>query len=436
MLENTINNDKTIAGGIGTMLAGSMLPKRPDNVFKSAKDIALVLVSDLAGVPFGDVRFGKRYVTNGVGGFYEVTASECKGQTTVDIFSDYDFDNSKFQNDYVLKDLPFRPLIQIHCEAFEDGYNLRATSKADFIDLYEKSMILIDSWGHVERLNLDKVMVFNRIETMPYSSTLPEAKAYSYSWHRAAMIALSEKTPTEKWKDFVETVKQFCNLLDTGFKRFGLWENKTWQESVRLTLTDHNYENRDNGQESHSKNHMGEKTMKCNEKMCFYIWKLHTGMMILPKFLLLIPGGIFKNILALVVGILHLTIVLVALLTMIWFLLLLPMLMFSILSKIPIVGWLFALFGLPIAIVSEMFLECMPSFAVLTDPNDAGARTYWGKIITAESYPFSIEFSPLGKRFKKRESSRKIFMSLERTPIVGKFLPDDFFDDDERMLDI
>lgn len=218
------------------------LSQRPDNVFRSAKDIALVLVSDLTGVTFGDVRFGKRYITNGVGGFYEVTASECKGQTTVDIFSQYDFDNSKYQNDYVLKNLLFRPLIQIHCEAFEDGYNLRATSKADFIDLYEKSMMLIDSWGHVERLNLDKVMVFNRIETMPQSSTLPDAKAYSYSWYEAAKIVLSEKQPNEKWRDFVETVKRFCNLLDTGFKRFGLSESKIWQESVRFSLTDHNHE--------------------------------------------------------------------------------------------------------------------------------------------------------------------------------------------------
>ena len=219
------------------------LSQRPDNVFRCAKDIALVLVSDLTGVPFGDVRFGKRYITNGIGGFYEASASSRNNMTTVDISSFYEIDCTKYQDDYILKNGSIDFLIQIHCEAFQDGYNLLAKDKADFIDIYEKSMILIDSRGCVERLGLDKVMYFNTIETRgtPLESN-PLFRAYSYSWHEAAKIALSGKQPNEKWKDFVETVKQFCNLLDTGFKRFGLWENKTWQESVRFALAGNNHE--------------------------------------------------------------------------------------------------------------------------------------------------------------------------------------------------
>ncbi len=86
-------------------------------------------------------------------------------------------------------------------------------------------------------------MYFNAIETrgaLLESNSL--FRAYSYSWHEAAKIALSEKQSNEKWKDFVETVKRFCNLLDTGFKRFGLWENKTWQDSVRFALTSKDHE--------------------------------------------------------------------------------------------------------------------------------------------------------------------------------------------------
>ena len=265
MLENMINNDKAIAGGIGTMLAGRMLQKRSNNVFRSANDIALALVSELTGVPFGEVQFGKGYVTNGIGGFYEVSASSQNNMTTVDISGWYVIDSVKYQDDHILKNdhndsnpkiCPVDFLIQIHCEAFQSGYNLLARDKADFVDIYEKSIILIDSSGFVERLGLDKFMYFNAIETRgtPLESNT-SFRAYSYSWHEAAKIALSEKQPNEKWKDFVETVKRFCNLLDTGFKRFGLWENKTWQGSVRFTLTGHNHENTDKGQEAHSKNH-------------------------------------------------------------------------------------------------------------------------------------------------------------------------------------
>lgn len=219
------------------------LSQRPDNVFISAKGIALALVSDLTDIPFGNVRFDKEYVTNGMGGFYEVSASSRNNMTTVDISAWYEIDSTKYQDDYILKNYPIDFLIQIHCEAFQDGYSLLAKDKADFIDIYEKSMMLIDSCGFVERLGLDKVMYFNAIETrgaLLESNSL--FRAYSYSWHEAAKIALSEKQSNEKWKDFVETVKRFCNQLDTGFKRFGLWENKTWQDSVRFALTGKNHE--------------------------------------------------------------------------------------------------------------------------------------------------------------------------------------------------
>ena len=93
--------------------------QRPDNVFRCAKDIALMLVSDLTGVPFGDVRFGKRYITNGIGGFYEVSASSRNNMTTVDISGWYEIDSTKYQDDYILKNCPIDFLIQIHCEAFQ-----------------------------------------------------------------------------------------------------------------------------------------------------------------------------------------------------------------------------------------------------------------------------------------------------------------------------
>ena len=264
MITDTINNDKTVAGGNGTMLAGHMSSQRPDNVFRSANDIAFALVSELTGVLFEEVKFGKGYITNGIGGFYEVSASSRKNMTTVDISGWYEIDRTKYQNDYILKNGSVDFLIQIHCEAFQNGYTLLAKDKADFIDIYEKSIMLIDSCGLVERLALDKIMYFNAIETQgtPLErNTL--FRAYSYSWHEAAKIALSEKQPNEKWKDFVETVRRFCNLLDTGFKRFGLLENKTWQESVRFALIGHNHENDDKGQAAHSKNHRKENAMKC-----------------------------------------------------------------------------------------------------------------------------------------------------------------------------
>ena len=219
------------------------LSQRPNNVFRSANDIALLLVSDLTGTPFGEVRFDKGYVTNGIGGFYEISATSRDHMTTVDMSGWYDIDRKKYQDDSILKNCPIDFLIQIHCEAFQDGYNLLAKDEADLIGIYEKSMMLIDSCGFVERLGLDKVMYFNTIETRgtPLESN-PLFRAYSYSWHEAAKIALSEKQSNEKWKDFVETVKRFCNLLDTGFKRFGLWENKTWQDSVRFALTSKDHE--------------------------------------------------------------------------------------------------------------------------------------------------------------------------------------------------
>lgn len=172
-----------------------------------------------------------------------------------------------------------------------------------------------------------------------------------------------------------------------------------------------------------------------NEKLCLVIWRFYSALRLVLCFLLLIPAAIFKNLLAIVAGILHLTLVVIFLLTAIWIILLLPLLLFSWMSMCPAVGWVFAIFGLPFALVAEIILQFMPSFSVLRDPNDGNARAYWRKVVMAESFPFSMEFSPFGKRLKRRMASKMVLVSFEQTPIIKDFLPDDLYGDGEWMLD-
>lgn len=134
----------------------------------------------------------------------------------------YDYDRNG-REDPILANCSFGPLVQIHCEAFQEGYSLRAATKAEFVDLFEKSIMLIDPCGHIERLGLDKRMWFNRIEAKgtPVESNT-SVRFYSYSWHEAAKIALSDKPPAEKWGNLTNAVKTFLGLLDEGFMKNGL----------------------------------------------------------------------------------------------------------------------------------------------------------------------------------------------------------------------
>ena len=159
-----------------------------------------------------------------------------------------------------------------------------------------------------------------------------------------------------------------------------------------------------------------------NDSICLFVWRMNRVLMVLPKFLLLIPAAIFKNLLAIISGTLNITFLVLILLSVLWLLLLLPLLTFSILSRIPIIGWLFSLVGLPFAIMSEIFMCLMPSFAVLYNTNDENARAYWSKVAIAESYPFSIEFSPLKNRFQMRGAAKTIFEHFMNQPIIKSFI--------------
>ena len=161
-----------------------------------------------------------------------------------------------------------------------------------------------------------------------------------------------------------------------------------------------------------------------NEKICYRIWQLHTLLMVIPNLLLLVPAAIFKNLLAFIAGLLHMTLIVLLLQTVMWTIIVLPMLLLSGLSRIPVVGWMFSVVGLPVAMIAEIFLSFMPSFAVLSNPEDGDARAYWSKVMRAESYPFSIEFSPLGNGFSKRTSAQKIFTHFCNQPILRSFLND------------
>lgn len=168
-----------------------------------------------------------------------------------------------------------------------------------------------------------------------------------------------------------------------------------------------------------------------NDKLCYAIWQFHNVLMIIPKFLLLIPAALFKNILALLFGLDRgiplvggaIESIFLSALSLIWIVVALPLILFSLLSRIPLVGFIFAVLGLPFAIIADIFLEISPSFGPLSNPEDSNACAYWAKVLIAESYPFSLEFAFHDtKRLKKRFQFGLLLGYYRGQPPINRFL--------------
>ena len=106
-----------------------------------------------------------------------------------------------------------------------------------------------------------------------------------------------------------------------------------------------------------------------------------------------------------------------------WTFLMLPIIAFSFLSKIPIVGIFISIFGIPFAVAGNIFLSVVPSWAILFDTNDPDAHSYWGKYILCITYPFSISFYKTNKIGDRTDECVKdVTLSLLNQYPLGKFL--------------
>ena len=167
-----------------------------------------------------------------------------------------------------------------------------------------------------------------------------------------------------------------------------------------------------------------------NEQISYWLHLTYRAIMLPVKMILLLPAALFKNVLALILGIIGciplMNLLIDATFGLVHDCFVFVVLAFSLCSKIPFVGWLFTFVGIPVAMIYTIVLEILPSFARLADTSDPKAHLTWHRQIIADSYPFSIEFSPYGKRFKKRKVAERILSFLD-TPPMGKFIPEDYF---------
>lgn len=157
-----------------------------------------------------------------------------------------------------------------------------------------------------------------------------------------------------------------------------------------------------------------------NNKMRYFIWALFNTIVTICNFVMLIPAAILKNTLGLLAAIPVLGLLIVLSMSLIWCIILSILITLSWLSKIPIVGFVFALSGMPVIILAYVVFSFMPSFARLRDVNDPNAVSYWQKEILIHSYPFSLEF--FKRDFMSNPQTTKIFDHLSNDPILRSFL--------------
>lgn len=175
-----------------------------------------------------------------------------------------------------------------------------------------------------------------------------------------------------------------------------------------------------------------------NNQICYNIWKVFYLVKAFAFVLYVIPAIIIKNligVIAAIFGVIPLVDLLVlTLLTIVWFVLLVPLFIFAGLSKIPGVGFIFAAIGIPVAVLINMIFDCLPSFARLRDPSDIDARAYWRKSIIIESYPFCIEFSQMDTQDPKSPQFYKILDFFKTQYPLNLFLTE-FSTDKKEVVD-
>lgn len=171
-----------------------------------------------------------------------------------------------------------------------------------------------------------------------------------------------------------------------------------------------------------------------NNQICYNIWKVFYSVKTFALFLSFIPGIIIKNVIGVIAAIPIVDLLVISLVSILWFVLQVPLFIFAGLSKIPGVGFIFAAIGMPVAVLVNMIFNCLPSFARLRDPSDIDARLYWRKSIIVESYPFCIEFSQMDTQDQKCPQFYKILDFFKTQHPLNLFLTE-FSTDKKEVID-
>lgn len=171
-----------------------------------------------------------------------------------------------------------------------------------------------------------------------------------------------------------------------------------------------------------------------NNQICYNIWKVFYSVKTFALFFSFIPGIIIKNVIGVIAVIPLVNLLVISLVSILWFILQVPLFLFAGLSKIPGVGFIFAAIGIPVAVLVDMIFNCLPSFARLRDPSDIDARAYWRKSIIVESYPFCIEFSQMEAQDPKSPQFYKILDFFKTQHPLNLFLTE-FSTDKKEVVD-
>jgi len=197
----------------------SKIGHRPDNVCQSSSDLAKALVSELAGVAFGEIQWGKDYLTNELGAMCFIKAYREGVRVVVEIAGYYKGNENWVFEDELVSRLPaYTPIIQIDCGAFDDGvvYQLqKRTAK----EVFELAILYVDSLGYAKRIGLGAEIRLNQYPT-PAESERTGNDFYTCSWVEVANVAM-EQDHKAKWEKFLGLVRLYCRTLDKGLCQCG-----------------------------------------------------------------------------------------------------------------------------------------------------------------------------------------------------------------------
>lgn len=188
-------------------------------------DLARMLVSELSGVRFEEVVFGKRYMTEQLGALCFLVAKQEDRRGIVDIGGNYRrIPEWAFGDEIVNKCPAYEPLVQIDCSVFDDGAVYRMCSRPAK-EIFELGILYIDSLGYAKRIDLASEIHLNQYPT-PENLKYTGSDFYVCSWVEVAQVAMEQNQAVKRNK-FLSLVKLYCCTLHNGLCQCGFEPDST-----------------------------------------------------------------------------------------------------------------------------------------------------------------------------------------------------------------
>lgn len=189
--------------------------------------IAKRISSKMTGLPIDSIVCEETYQTTGLGALSDIEVKSDKRGVVVEISGSYEL-KSPPKGDVLLEKVRhYSPLIQVDCNSlthspFEDPKDFSNR------DLFELTILYVDSLGFAKRVGLEKVIHLYEIRISEYEKNTKYGGCdfYSCSWVEVAE-ALNENDHDLRIEKFVHVLSYYCQVLDMGLKKCGFVPDET-----------------------------------------------------------------------------------------------------------------------------------------------------------------------------------------------------------------